>query len=529
MREARPLVPLLLVFALAVVAPLQAQEEPVTAGTEGVPVPKKTKHVQPVYPQEALAQGIRGIVILDIVVDAQGKVESTSVVRSVPGLDEAAITAARQWEYAPTKVDGKLVRVRVTVPITFALALPKLARQDGVPELRQGASPAWPAGASGGGVAKAELTLEPDGRVGVARILEGGAPWSDALLTALRTWRFAPPPEDEVLSFRVEAEFVSGGGSDAQKKVNLQATGLQRSGLLGEPSPAAAPAKAAAPAATAPAPPTAAAPQPRTTPPVAPPTPQTAPPASPTAPPNPQTAPPATPQAPGQAPGPVPPAPAPAPSAPGLPAPPASPAHAAPTGTSPAPGESRPTAPAGAEGPKAAPTAGAAAPPPVEVITAPPPSLPPENGVSAIRDVTLEPGVPDLTRGRRPVAPPLARMSGTNGSVEVAFSVSAAGTTTLQGATGPDLLRPAAEQAVTSWVFRRTRADRAYLVAAFAYAEDKSTAVVRPQAAPPPGAAAAPLAAAPVPPAPVPPAPAPATPAPATPPPPDARPTPPHP
>jgi hypothetical protein len=120
----------------------------------------------------------------------------------------------------------------------------------------------------------------------------------------------------------------------------------------------------------------------------------------------------------------------------------------------------------------------------VEVITAPPPAATPENGVSAIRDVTLEPGVPDLTRGRRPVVPPLARMSGTSGSVEVSFSVSAAGTTSIQGATGPDLLRPAAEQAVASWVFRRTRTDRAYLVAVFTCAGDKGTVVVRPQATP---------------------------------------------
>jgi hypothetical protein len=128
----------------------------------------------------------------------------------------------------------------------------------------------------------------------------------------------------------------------------------------------------------------------------------------------------------------------------------------------------------------------------VDVITAPPPPATLENGVSAIRDVTLEPGVPDLTRGRRPVVPPLARMSGTSGSVEVSFSVSAAGTTSIQGAVGPDLLRPAAEQAVASWVFRRERAERAYLVAVFTSAGDKGTVVVRPQVVP--AAPAAPAA-----------------------------------
>ena len=85
-----------------------------------------------------------------------------------PGLDEAAITAARQWEYEPTKIDGKPVSVRLTVPITFSLALPRLTRQSGVPELRQGVTPPFPKDATSGGNASAEVTLEADGRVGAA-------------------------------------------------------------------------------------------------------------------------------------------------------------------------------------------------------------------------------------------------------------------------------------------------------------------------------------------------------------------------
>src|SRR5512143_1754061 len=247
MKLARCLAPLLAALAFAAATPpVLAQAEPVTAGSEDVPAPKRTKHVQPVYPQEALAQGIRGIVILEIILDRQGKVESTTVIRSVPGLDEAAVAAARQWEYTPTKVDGKPVRVRVTVPVVFSLALPTINRQTGIPELRQGVSPGWPAGASGGGLARAEVTLEADGRVGSARILEGKPPWSDALLAALKTWRFAPPPEDEVLTFRVEAEFLS-DGAKGDKRVSLEATGLQRSGLLEGPPPTAGAAAAAPP------------------------------------------------------------------------------------------------------------------------------------------------------------------------------------------------------------------------------------------------------------------------------------------
>ena len=117
------------------------------------------------------------------------------------------------------------------------------------------------------------------------------------------------------------------------------------------------------------------------------------------------------------------------------------------------------------------------------MITAPPPPLPPENGVSAIRDVTLEPGVPDLTRGRRPVAPPLARMSGSHGHRRGdLLGQRRRGRPRSRARPGPTLLRPAAEQAVASWVFRRARADRAYLVAVFTYTGDKGSAVVRPQA-----------------------------------------------
>jgi hypothetical protein len=83
-------------------------------------------------------------------------------------------------------------------------------------------------------------------------------------------------------------------------------------------------------------------------------------------------------------------------------------------------------------------------------------------------------------------------MTGATGKVEVTFSVAASGATTIQGTSGPELLKPAAEQAVASWVFRRTRADRAYLIATFDYSADKGSAVVRPHPAPAPAGAAEP-------------------------------------
>jgi outer membrane biosynthesis protein TonB len=119
-------------------------------------------------------------------------------------------------------------------------------------------------------------------------------------------------------------------------------------------------------------------------------------------------------------------------------------------------------------------------------MTAPTPEAPApapvtESGVSAIRDVVLSEGVPDLTKGRRPAPPPLARMAGVTGTVEVHFAVNAAGITSVQSASGPDLLRPAAEQTVVSWVFRRASAMRLHLLAAFTFGADAASATVRPE------------------------------------------------
>jgi len=74
----------------------------------------------------------------------------------------------------------------------------------------------------------------------------------------------------------------------------------------------------------------------------------------------------------------------------------------------------------------------------------------------------------------------LARLSSTAGSVEVRFRVDAGGGTLVTEVAGPDILKAEAEQAVASWNFRRTRADRLALVAVFTYKGDAATAVVRP-------------------------------------------------
>jgi protein TonB len=64
---------------------------------------------------------VQGVVIMEATVGADGRVTDVRVLRSIPLLDQAAMEAVRQWEYAPTMVNGTAVPVVMTVTLNFAL------------------------------------------------------------------------------------------------------------------------------------------------------------------------------------------------------------------------------------------------------------------------------------------------------------------------------------------------------------------------------------------------------------------------
>lgn len=88
----------------------------------GVPPPVQVRKVSPVYPEEARAARVQGIVILEALVSERGNVENIRVLRSIPMLDQAAIDAVRQWQYAPTLLNGKPVPIIMTVTVQFTLS-----------------------------------------------------------------------------------------------------------------------------------------------------------------------------------------------------------------------------------------------------------------------------------------------------------------------------------------------------------------------------------------------------------------------
>lgn len=86
-----------------------------------MPTPVKVRDVKPLYPEEAKSAGIQGLVILEIIINAEGKVEDVRILKSVPQLDAAALEAVRQWEYMPTLLNGAPIPVVATVTVNFSL------------------------------------------------------------------------------------------------------------------------------------------------------------------------------------------------------------------------------------------------------------------------------------------------------------------------------------------------------------------------------------------------------------------------
>jgi protein TonB len=84
--------------------------------------PDKVHDVAPVYPSLALATRLEGDVIIEATIGVDGRVENARVLRSRPLLDEAALTAVRQWVYTPTLLNGVPVPVIMTVTVRFRLA-----------------------------------------------------------------------------------------------------------------------------------------------------------------------------------------------------------------------------------------------------------------------------------------------------------------------------------------------------------------------------------------------------------------------
>ncbi len=106
----------------AVPPPVEIDEPrgPVRLGS-GIRQPQRLTYVRPAHPSAAVGARIQGVVRIDAIIDASGRVVEMRVVAGHPLLVRAVMHAVKQWIYEPTYVNGRPVPVVFEITVQFRL------------------------------------------------------------------------------------------------------------------------------------------------------------------------------------------------------------------------------------------------------------------------------------------------------------------------------------------------------------------------------------------------------------------------
>lgn len=88
--------------------------------------PLKVKDVRPLYPQRLRDQGIQGVVMIQAVIDTEGRMKDLRVTSSPhPELERLAIDAISEWEFVPTLLNGKAIETPIHTGVYFDVGAPR--------------------------------------------------------------------------------------------------------------------------------------------------------------------------------------------------------------------------------------------------------------------------------------------------------------------------------------------------------------------------------------------------------------------
>jgi TonB family protein len=91
-------------------------------GSGHIKPPKETRHINPVYPPDAIKEKRQGAVVLELTISPSGCVRYAKVVRSVAAdIDVAALRAVTDWAYTPLLSNGVPEGLLMTVTVQFSL------------------------------------------------------------------------------------------------------------------------------------------------------------------------------------------------------------------------------------------------------------------------------------------------------------------------------------------------------------------------------------------------------------------------
>jgi protein TonB len=78
--------------------------------------------VTPVYPPEAKAERVQGLVRFEATIGPDGHILNLSVISGPPLLVNSAMEAVKQWVYRPTLLNGNPTTVITTIDVNYTLA-----------------------------------------------------------------------------------------------------------------------------------------------------------------------------------------------------------------------------------------------------------------------------------------------------------------------------------------------------------------------------------------------------------------------
>lgn len=84
---------------------------------DGMSRPVLISKVDPVYTREARDAHVEGLILTKCVITTAGALRNCRVVKGIPAMDGAVLSALARWRYEPVRYQGKAVSVEYVIPI----------------------------------------------------------------------------------------------------------------------------------------------------------------------------------------------------------------------------------------------------------------------------------------------------------------------------------------------------------------------------------------------------------------------------
>lgn len=169
--------------------------------SKGFSAPAPLSLVAPPYPSQAL---FGGEVALDVLIDSQGRIVDTKVVRGTYPFLEEVLSTVRTWSFFPARLDSRPVAARIGITFQFSQSyesprktpphkydepLPGSAERGALPVVT--VEPQYAASAGDGCVILYGLVGQ-QGQLTSVQILRGSESLTSAAVAAVHQWRFVP-------------------------------------------------------------------------------------------------------------------------------------------------------------------------------------------------------------------------------------------------------------------------------------------------------------------------------------------------